>query len=102
EHKRFAFVANDVTRNVTVIDFNTQAVAGGIAAPSVEASAAMPTAGSLEYKIRKGRRFFNTATGRWSLKGQGWNGCQSCHVDGLSDNVTRVFARGPRQSVRLS
>jgi hypothetical protein len=101
KHKRFAFVANDVTRNVTVIDFNTQGVAGGAATPSVEASAAMPTAGSLEDSVRKGKRFFNTATGRWSLKGQGWNGCQSCHMDGLSDNVTWFFARGPRQSISL-
>lgn len=100
-HKRFAFVANDVSRNVTVIDFNTQAVAGGVAAPSVERSAALPTAGSLEDDVRKGKRFFNTATGRWSLKGQGWNGCQSCHMDGLSDNVTWFFARGPRQSTSL-
>lgn len=101
KHKRFAFVANDVTRNVTVIDFNTQAVAGGAAAPSTFASAAMPTAGSLEDDVRKGKRFFNTATGRWSLKGQGWNGCQSCHMDGLTDNVTWFFGRGPRQSVSL-
>lgn len=100
-HKRFAFVANDVTRNVTVIDFNTQSVAGGAATPVVEQSASMPAAGSLEESVRKGKRFFNTATGRWSLKGQGWNGCQSCHMDGLSDNVTWFFARGPRQSTSL-
>ena len=101
KHKRFAFVANDVTRNVTVIDFNTQSVAGGATAPSAFSSTAMPTAGSLEDSIRKGKRFFGTATGRWSLKGQGWNGCQSCHIDGLTDNVTWFFARGPRQSVSL-
>ena len=101
KHKRFAFVANDVSRNVSVLDFNTQSVAGGATAPSVAASAAMPTAGSLEESIRKGKRFFNTATGRWSLKGQGWNGCQSCHVDGLTDNVTWFFARGPRQTTSL-
>jgi hypothetical protein len=101
-HKRYAFVANDVTRNVSIIDFNTQAVAG----PNVEGalvvrSANLPAPNSTEDKIRKGKRFFNTATGRWSLKGQGWNGCQSCHMDGLSDNVTWFFARGPRQSTSL-
>ncbi|MBX3188417.1 MAG: YncE family protein [Labilithrix sp.] len=100
-HKRFAFVANDVSRNVSVIDFNTQAVAGGASAPSVERAAALPAPTSLEEQIRKGKRFFNTATGRWSLKGQGWNGCQACHMDGLSDNVTWFFARGPRQSTSL-
>lgn len=49
----------------------------------------------------RGRRFFNTGTGRWSLRGQGWGACQSCHADGLSDNVTWYFARGPRQSTSL-
>ncbi len=100
-HKRFAFVVNDVTRNVTVLDFNTQAIAGDAATPTVVQSAELPAAGTEEEKIRKGKRFFNTATGRWSLKGQGWNGCQSCHMDGLSDNVTWFFARGPRQSTSL-
>lgn len=101
-HKRFAFVANEISRNITVLDFNTQSVAG----PNVEGavvvrSANLPAPGSAEEKVRKGKRFFNTATGRWSLKGQGWNGCQSCHMDGLSDNVTWYFARGPRQSTSL-
>ncbi len=101
-HKRWAFVINDVSRNVSVIDFNQQAIAGGSPANAVVASsAAMPAAESLEDKVNKGKRFFNTATGRWSLKGQGWNGCQSCHMDGLTDNVTWYFARGPRQSVSL-
>jgi len=100
-HKRFAFVANDVTRNVSVIDFNTQSVAGSAAAPSVEGSAALPIANTQEDRVRKGKHFFNTGTGRWALKGQGWNGCASCHVDGLTDNVTWFFARGPRQTTSL-
>jgi hypothetical protein len=44
---------------------------------------------------------FGTGTGRWSLGGQGWGACQSCHSDGLSDNVTWYFARGPRQATSL-
>jgi hypothetical protein len=101
-HKRWAFVTNDVTRNVSVIDFNQQAVAGGSPENAVVArSAALPAAGTPEDVVRKGKRFFQTSTGRWSLKGQGWNGCQSCHMDGLTDNVTWYFARGPRQSTSL-
>ncbi|MCA9585511.1 MAG: YncE family protein [Myxococcales bacterium] len=100
-HKRFAFVANDATRNLAVIDFNTQSVAGTAEAPVVQQGAAMPTPGSLEDKVRKGKRFFNTGVGRWSLKGQAWGACQSCHADGLTDNVTWYFARGPRQSTSL-
>ncbi len=41
------------------------------------------------------------ASGRWSLNGQGWNSCESCHPDGQTDNVTWYFARGPRQTTSL-
>jgi hypothetical protein len=99
--RKFMLVANDVTRNLTVVDLNTQTVAGGTTSPVVVSSSAMPAAGSKEDRVLKGKRFFDTATGRWSLKGQGWGACQSCHVDGLSDNVTWYFARGPRQSTSL-
>jgi hypothetical protein len=51
--------------------------------------------------VLRGKRFFNTGTARWSLRGQGWGACQSCHADGLTDNVTWYFARGPRQSTSL-
>lgn len=101
KNKRFMFVANDVSRNVQVVDLNTQSIAGGAAAPVFAASAALPAAGSDAEHVLKGKRFFNTATARWSFKGQGWGACQSCHVDGLTDNVTWSFARGPRQSVSL-
>jgi mono/diheme cytochrome c family protein len=33
--------------------------------------------------------------------GEGWESCGSCHVDGLSDNVTWSFQAGPRQTVSL-
>ncbi len=99
--KKFAFVANDVSRNLTVLDFNTQAIAGGAATPAVTSSAALPAGGSTEEKVLKGKRFFETGVGRWSLKGQGWSSCQSCHTDGLTDNVTWYFGRGTRQSTSL-
>lgn len=98
---RFAVVANDVTRNATVVDFNTQAVAGGTQAPNVVQTSALPQPKSAEEHILKGKRLFGTGTGRWSLGGQGWGACQSCHADGLSDNVTWYFARGPRQATSL-
>lgn len=95
--KKFAFVANDVSRNVSVIDLNEQR-----AIPErTTASAALPADGSPEKVRLLGKRFFNTALGRWSLKGQGWTGCQACHMDGYSDNVSWFFARGPRQSTSL-
>jgi mono/diheme cytochrome c family protein len=49
----------------------------------------------------RGKRVFVTGTGRWSLNAQSWNSCESCHPDGLTDNATWFFARGPRQTTAL-
>ena len=99
----FAFVANDGTRDVTALAFNAQAIAVGAAGDDyrVIQSTALPAPGSDEEKVLKGKRFFNTGLGRWSLAGEAWGSCAACHIDGLSDNVTWYFARGPRQSVSL-
>jgi mono/diheme cytochrome c family protein len=99
--KKLALVNSEVSRNVAMLDFNTQSVAGGAMNPNVIQISALPVAGSDADKILRGKRFFKTGTGRWSLRGQGWGSCQSCHGDGLTDNVTWYFARGPRQSVSL-
>ncbi len=98
---KFALVGNDVTRNAAIIDFNTQGIAGGIQAPNVLPTAALPAPKSAEDHVLKGKRLFGTGVARWSLDGQGWGACQSCHSDGLSDNVTWYFARGPRQATSL-
>ena len=62
--KKLAFVANDVSRNVTLLDFNTQAVAGGAA--NARASCRprrLPRAGSRRRQAcLRGKRFFNTGT----------------------------------------
>ena len=100
--RNFALVANDVSRNLTVVDLKTQTIAQTKdAKPNVVSAAALPAKGSPEDHKLKGKRFFNTGTARWSLKGQGWGACQSCHMDGLTDNVSWFFARGPRQSTSL-
>lgn len=99
----FAFTANDVSRNVTAIDLAKQAVAGldaGMKSPRVIASSALPQDAAAQAVLR-GKRLFNTGLGRWSLKGQAWGSCQACPIDGLTDNVTWYFARGPRQSTSL-
>jgi mono/diheme cytochrome c family protein len=101
QHKKVALVANDVSRNVSALDFNTQAVAGGALQPLAAATTSLPIPGSDADHVLRGKRLFDTGTARWSLRGQGWGACQSCHADGLSDNVTWYFARGPRQSTSL-
>ncbi len=90
-----AFTVNEATRNVSIITLGTQAVAGAVEATP------MPAAGSPESDVLVGRRFFVTGLGRWSLRGQAWNSCEGCHGDGLTDNVTWFFARGPRQTTSL-
>jgi hypothetical protein len=95
----FAFVANDGTKNVVAVDLNAQAVSSSSTADLL--STALPTSGSPAASVLNGKRFFNTGLGRWSLSGAAWGSCGACHVDGLSDNVTWYFARGPRQSTSL-
>ncbi|MDB4975116.1 MAG: collagen triple helix repeat domain protein [Myxococcaceae bacterium] len=100
-NKKFALVPSLTTRNLQVLDFNTQALAGGVTSPSVFQTAALPPKDSDEEHILLGKDLFNTGRARWSLAGQGWGACQSCHSDGLSDGVTWFFGRGPRQSTSL-
>src|SRR5207248_1131833 len=97
----FAFVANYGSRSVTAVDLNAQACAQKTGDFRETATTMLPAANSPEEHVLKGRRFFVTGLGRWSLKGQGWGSCEACHVDALSDNVTWYFGRGPRQSTSL-
>jgi YVTN family beta-propeller protein len=89
----FAVVVNESSRNLSVVSLATQAVSS-----AVESHAA---ATGTDLEEARGKKFFVTGTGRWSLKGQSWNSCESCHPDGLTDNVTWYFARGPRQTTSL-
>lgn len=83
---------NEGTLNLQVVDLNQQVVTA--AARSVDA----PT----DTAVARGRRAFVTGLGRWSYRGQAWSSCESCHPDGLSDNVTWVFPSGPRQTPSLA
>jgi YVTN family beta-propeller protein len=88
-----AVVVSEHTRNVGVVTFANQTLG------SVVESSAAPTGPAAQ--ANDGRRLFVTGLGRWSLKGQAWNSCEACHPDGLTDNVTWYFGRGPRQSISL-
>jgi YVTN family beta-propeller protein len=90
-----ALVINETTRNLSIVEFATQAVSGAIA------SSAPPAAGTPAAAINNGHRLFATGLARWSLNGAAWNSCESCHPDGLTDNVTWFFGRGPRQTISL-
>ncbi len=101
--KPIAFVMNDITRNVTpiVITPGAEEIAGQTGNDvRVAPSSALPTADA-DLAYLRGKQVFNTGLDRWSLEGQAVSACQVCHFEGLSDNVTWYFARGPRQSTSL-
>lgn len=93
-----AYVNCWVSRRLGVVALDSQHLV-----KTVEASPA--PAGAVERSEQRGRRFYFTGRGRWSANpangaagGEGWSSCGSCHPDGLTDNVTWVFASGPRQT----
>jgi hypothetical protein len=77
-----------------VLSFGTQSAVAAVPATD-------PPAPGLETSINRGQKFLATGLGRWSLRGQAWNACIACHPDGLTDNVTWFFGRGPRQTISL-
>lgn len=97
---RFAFVLNESTRNVTVLDLAKDDIAG-LPGRAVVAAAAPQPADAAEKARLEGKRLFATGVGRWSRNGQAWLSCETCHVDGLSDQVTWFHLRGPRQTPSL-
>ncbi len=93
-----AYVNCWISRRLGVVALDSQSLAG-----TFEASPA--PANATEASIQRGKRFYFTGRGRWSAAqqngaagGEGWSACSSCHPDGYSDNVTWIFAAGPRQS----
>ncbi|MBA3394610.1 MAG: hypothetical protein H0T89_18335, partial [Deltaproteobacteria bacterium] len=93
-----AYVNCWITRRLGVVDLGAQSLV-----QTVESSAA--PANATEASVQRGKRFYFTGRGRWSNAGgngakggEGWSSCGSCHPDGLSDNITWIFASGPRQT----
>lgn len=93
-----AYVNCWITRRMAIVDLGAQAMV-----QTVEAAPA--PANATEASVLRGKRFYFTGRGRWSNAGgngakggEGWSSCGSCHPDGLSDNITWIFASGPRQT----
>lgn len=94
---RYAFVANDATRNVSVLDLTNAEVAGVSSGTPQTIATTAPAKPGAEADLLEGRRLFQTGLGRWSWKGQALMACQTCHLDGLTDNVVYFSGRGMRQ-----
>jgi len=112
---RRAYVNNEVNVSVTYIDLeNSTVLARDI--PTGEP----PAPGTFEHAVLMGKLAFFTALGipdnnilgvpirdidpllhRGKQSDNGWSTCASCHPDGLSDNVTWIFAAGPRSTLPL-
>jgi hypothetical protein len=91
----FGMALSDVTQEVSVIDLEAQEVL----AARVPMTGDDPGAASLRAAPEnEGRGLFATGLGVWSLGGQAWSSCESCHPGGLSDGVTWYFSRGPRRT----
>jgi cytochrome c peroxidase len=80
------------SQRLGVVDLSSQSLAEAVV--SVPAPSGAP-----ELSINRGRHFFFTGRTRWS--NNAWSSCGSCHPDGLSDNMTWIFAAGPRQATSL-
>lgn len=87
-----AYVTNFLSRNVTVIDTNTDTVVGTIAV----------TPETLSPGILSGKKLFNTSTGRMSSNAR--ITCAGCHPEGWQDGASWDFSHfgdGKRNSQAL-
>lgn len=102
-----AYVMNEVSRDVSVIDLASNKVIATVAA------AALPQPGTTEATVQYGKAVFFTSAGvnlpalgpivpPNRVSSEGWSGCVSCHVNGLTDGVVWIFANGPRKTLALN
>jgi hypothetical protein len=102
-----AYVANLVSRNVSVIDLGTDSVI------AVTRTAPLPAPGTPAETRLVGAEVFFSSRGNFDsipgtnsfrnrLSSEGWQSCASCHFKGLTDSVIWQFAAGPRKSVPLN
>jgi DNA-binding beta-propeller fold protein YncE len=97
----FALVLNDNTQNVSIVDRATDRVVAAVDTTADDPSTGEPSRAKevRRTEANSGRRRFATGLDVWSLDGQAWSSCESCHPDGLSDGITWFFTRGPRRTI---
>jgi YVTN family beta-propeller protein len=102
-----AYVANFVSRNVSVVNLTNDAVI------AVVTTSDLPAPGSQAETNLVGAEMFFSSRGNFDsipgtnslrdrLSSEGWQSCASCHFKGLTDGVVWQFAAGPRKSVPLN
>jgi YVTN family beta-propeller protein len=108
-----AYVANENSRDVSVVDLAQEKVVDTFATTS------LPAPGSDDAKRLIGKAAFDSSTGvdlpalsspqlsgvirRFpaTLSNEGWGSCYACHGFGRTDNIVWMFAAGPRRSSPL-
>ncbi len=103
-----AFVMNYISRNVSVVDLDSDAVV------DVVPTTALPVAGTVDEQLHVGKEMFFSSRGLFDnpggatvsledrLSSEGWQNCASCHFNGLTDGNIWVFGAGPRKSVPMN
>ena len=103
-----AYVMNEVSRDVYVLNLETNTV------KSVVKSASLPAPGTPEARLQIGKAVFHSSTEvnlpelgpegviPQRLSSEGWSSCFSCHAFGTTDAVVWIFGAGPRRSVHLN
>jgi YVTN family beta-propeller protein len=98
----FAYVMNYVSRNVSIVNLDTDSVA------RVMQSSQPPIAGSQDEQLQVGKEVFFASRGVFDggktnrLSSDGWQNCASCHFAGLTDGNVWSFNAGPRKAVPLN
>jgi YVTN family beta-propeller protein len=103
-----AYVANFVSRNVSIVDLTNDSVIGAI-----RTTALPPRGTELETRLVGAEMFF-ASRGHFNqppnttisidnrLSQNGWQACSSCHSEGFTDGVVWTFNTGPRKSIALN
>lgn len=103
-----AFVMNYISRNVSVVNLDTDEVETAIE------TSALPPVGSFDEQLLVGREVFFASRGHFSgpagltasnserLSSEGWQNCGSCHFAGGTDGNVWFFGAGPRKSIALN
>ena len=102
-----AYVANFVSRNVSVVDLATDTVIAMVSTSDLPAPASAGETNLVGAEMFfSSRGNFDAIPGTNSLRdrlsSEGWQSCASCHFKGLTDGVIWQFAAGPRKSVPLN
>jgi YVTN family beta-propeller protein len=102
-----AFVANFVSRNVSVLDLSNDAVIAVVPTfnlPTPRSAGETNLVGAEMFFSSRGH--FDSIPGTNSLRERlsaaAWQSCSSCHFKGLTDGVIWQFTTGPRKSVPLN